>query len=392
MQNKNILIIGGGASGLMCALTCVLNNKSVCVLESGFKVGKKILVSGNGRCNLTNKNILKNCYNNYPEQLNVFNSTKTLELFSSLGLETYFDEEGRCYPISNHSKSVLDVILNKLDNPLCEIITNCEVINIEKVGDHFIVKTSNETFKANKVVLATGGNSVLPILKSLSIPHKTFKPSLCGLKTTQNLKQLNGIRVNAKVSLLKGNKVEHSEVGEVLFKEDGLSGICIFNISAKMNWLNLENAKVVVNLFPDLTFEELTKKLKTRVNNLSNYATHKFFDGMLQPALANEIFLRTKINTNKLVKSLLDENLAQLAKTLQNLEFNVCGTQNNFQVHSGGIELSSVTKTLECKTVKNLFFCGEILDVDGMCGGYNLQWAWTSGHIVGENLWLKLKI
>lgn len=380
---RDVVIIGGGASGLMCAITCASKGKSVTLLESGVKLGKKIMVSGNGRCNLTNKTISAENYNAYPVQFDMFDNLQTLELFKSLGLETYFDEEGRCYPISNHSGSVLDVLLNKLHQTNCEVITNCMVDNISKINNYFKVDTSLGVYEAKKVVVATGGNSMRHILDELEIEYKPFKPSLCGLKTLQSTQLISGVRAECEVKVLTKD-FSKTESGEIIFKDGGVSGICIFNLSALLNWKDINNCSLSLNLLPKYTAKQLLEVLKQRKENLAGLTAIHFFDGMLHKNLGQEILNRCHINLQTPIKNFNLSLLKNFATHLQNLTFNVCGFENNNQVHSGGVLLDELTEKLESKKYSNLYFTGEIVNVDGVCGGYNLQWAWTSGHIVGE--------
>ncbi len=382
---NDIVIIGGGASGLMCALTAGLKGKKVTILEAGFKVGKKIMASGNGRCNLTNKNISSLNYNNLPNIYSKFDNVKTLEFFNSLGLEYYFDEEDRCYPVSNHASAVLDVMENKLDTLGASIITNTQVTGIAKLDKGYIVSTTNGEYQAKKVVVATGGNSLQNVLTSLNIHFKPFKPSLCGLKTLQSTKLISGIRTECDIKVT-ANNFTTTESGEVIFKDDGISGICIFNLSAKLNWENIKNCSVSLNLLPNIKPNKLIEMLQQRKINLANLTVKQFFDGMLVKNLGLEILNRCHMNLSILVSKLSLSQLKNFATHLQNLTFNICGFSNNNQVHNGGVELSELTDNLECVNHAGLYFCGEIVNVDGECGGYNLQWAWTSGHIVGDSL------
>lgn len=384
-MTKDIVVIGGGASGLMCALTCALKGKRVTLLESGVKVGKKILVSGNGRCNLTNKNITAQNYNQFSDLLYKFDNVQTLKFFETLGLQTYFDDEGRCYPISNHSASVLDVILNKLHQTKCEILVNTKVENITKGDSEYVLTTSQGQIEAKKVVIATGGNTMQTILVNLGQEFKPFKPSLCGLKTLQDTQLINGVRVKCDVKLV-GHQFEDYEQGEVIFKDDGISGICIFNLSARLNWAKLNNCSLSLNLFPQIDSKTLLEKLQIRKQNLLDLTVKQFFDGMLHKNLGIEILNRCHINLQTPVEKLTLSNLKNFATHLQNLTFNVCGFSNNNQVYNGGVCLNELTENLESKQHKGLYFIGEVVDIDGQCGGYNLQWAWTSGHIVGELL------
>lgn len=386
MENtNNIIIIGGGASGLMCALTACLKGKSVTILESGFKLGKKILASGNGRCNLTNKNILKNCYNFFPNQLNQFNNLETLKFFSDLGLETYFDDEGRCYPVSNHSASVLEVLLNKLKTLKCNIVTNCLVSGVIKTQNGFNIETSLGLFNAEKVVVATGGNTMKTMLNSFGVEVKDFTPSLCGLKTQESTKLISGIRQTVKLHLTAKNFSE-VEQGEIIFREDGVSGICAFNLSSKLNWSNVSKANLTINLLPEMSEQEVFNLLSNRKQKLTHLKALNFFDGLFVNNLGQELLNRNKISLSADVKQLTEQNLKGLANTISNFNLTIVGKMDNNQVHHGGVELNELTECLQLKKVKNMFCCGEVVNVDGVCGGYNLQWAWTSGHIVGDSL------
>lgn len=386
MENtNNIIIIGGGSSGLMCALTACLKGKSVTILESGFKLGKKILASGNGRCNLTNKNISENCYNVFPDQLNQFNNLETLKFFSDLGLETYFDDEGRCYPVSNHSASVLEVLLNKLKTLKCNIVTNCLVSGVIKTQNGFNVETSLGLFNAEKVVVATGGNTMKTMLNSFGVEVKDFTPSLSGLKTQESTKLISGIRQTVKLHLTAKNFSE-VEQGEIIFREDGVSGICAFNLSSKLNWSNVSKANLTINLLPEMSEQEVFNLLSNRKQKLTHLKALNFFDGLFVNNLGQELLNRNKISLSADVKKLTEQNLKGLANTISNFNLTIVGKMDNNQVHHGGVELNELTECLQLKKVKNMFCCGEVVNVDGVCGGYNLQWAWTSGHIVGDSL------
>ena len=384
---KNTIIIGGGASALMCALVASQNGTNVTILEAGNKVGKKILVSGNGRCNFTNKNFSHNCYNqNITKYLKQFNNENTTELFNKLGLESYYDEEGRFYPVSNLSSSVLDVILNKLEKQNCEIITQTkvEVINVNSNGYELV--TNNGNYTAQNVVLCCGGNALGNMIEHLGVKTKPFVPSLCALKTSEYTKTLSGIRLSGAEVKLVVNGKEYTECGEVLFKDEGLSGICIMNLSAHLARQNNYNAQILINLCPNLTKQQLVNKLLTRKENLFTDKLSKFFVGFTHKSVGLELLKRAGLNENNKVGSLSLEQINKLACVLQELKFNVVGTYDNNQVFSGGIELGELTENLELKKHKNFYVCGEACDVDGLCGGYNLQWAWTSGKIVGEKL------
>lgn len=393
MEKRETIIIGGGASGLMCGVIANLNGYKVTILEADVKVGKKILVSGNGRCNFSNANILPNSYNqNMDKYLNKFDSNKAVEIFKFLGVEPFKDNEGRWYPNSNLSSSILDVMLNRLNLFNTEILTQTVVTNVLKQNNNYVVKTNKGDFECEKVVLACGSNKLINIMDNLKLSYKKFVPSLCALKVNEKVNELSGIRLpNVKVTLLTQNKT-YSEFGEVLFKDNGLSGICIMNLSSYLARANNFNARVSINLLPSYNEKELIEYLIIRKNNLLNVTAEKFFLGLFHKNVGYEILKRAKINLKQKVADFNDVTLQDLAKIILNFNFNVVGAYDNNQVFSGGVELTELTDNLESKLNKNFYVCGETCNVDGLCGGYNLQWAWTSGFIVGESIskkWLK---
>lgn len=387
MVNKEVLILGGGASGLMCAMVASDNGKKVTILEADVKVGKKILVSGNGRCNFTNANIYNNSYNvNLNSYFSKFDNKKAVEFFNKLGLLSYADNEGRMYPKSNLSSSVLDVIINKLNKNNVEIITQTKVDSVKKQNGGYLVKTNNGEYFANHVVLASGSNSLTNVLDKLKIEYKKFTPSLCALKCSNNVRDLSGVRVSDVEVTLNYNNKTVSEKGEILFKDGGISGICIFNFSAALARENLSTAKLSVNMLPCFSYDELVKFLINRKNNLSHLTAKQFFIGMFHKNLGIELLNRADINLNLSVKNFNNNQINNLAKHIQNFNLNVIGFYDNNQVNCGGVILSEFSDDLESKNNNNFYVCGEACNVDGLCGGYNLQWAWTSGYIVGNSL------
>ena len=377
----DVVIIGAGASGVMCG--SVIKDKRVAIIDSGAKIAKKIMVTGNGRCNLTNANVTSEFYNtNIDRFLKRFDEKKTLEFFKKLGLVTYSDEEGRVYPISNSAKSVVDVLNFGLKENVSSFL-NEKVSKVERIGGEFIVQTEKNTIRAKVLVVATGGNSS-QILNQLGVKHREFAPSLVSFKS-DGTRDLNGVRLsNVLVKARNNFGEERSERGEVLFRENGLSGIVIFNLSTIFARRGDFFGEVEIDVLPDIPLEKLTKMLAKRKE--LNIRLDKFFVGMFQNAVANEIFKQSKTNTNILSTKLTEQDLLKLAKTIKGLRFKIIGHLENNQVFSGGVPLEELDENLMSKEIPNLYFIGEIVDVDGVCGGYNLQWAWTSGHIVGECL------
>ena len=382
---KNVAILGGGASGLMCALNTDPEFK-VTLFEKCGKLGKKILKTGNGRCNITNKYTSNHSYNtDISNFLSRFSPSITLDFFKSIGLCTYFDEEGRCYPISNMAESVLSVLVGEVkrrNNIVCEV--GAKFVDIEKVdnGYNLIFEDGKKLF-FDIVVVALGNEIALDVFKKLDIRVKDFLPSLCSLKADTN-KNLNGIRV--RDVCVSCDDADFNECGEILFKDGGISGIVIFNLSAHLNWKNIKKTTIFIDFLPKISKNDLIIELKERKERLNSCSCSEFLIGMFAGALGDVLLSGAKIDFGKKVKDLNDEDIMRIVNQIKEFKLNVCGFEPNNQVCSGGVSLNGLDKNLQCKNHKGLYFIGEAVDVDGVCGGYNLQWAWTSGYVAGKSI------
>ena len=382
---NEIIILGCGASGSIATIEAAKRYEKVITIDCQNKPAKKLLVTGNGRCNLTNKNTTSRQYNqNIDHFLSRFTPSQTLKYFSNLGLETYQDEEGRVYPLSNSAKSVTDVLTTSLSKSNISIYLDTKVISIEKQNDHFIISTNSEIFSCNKLVVATGGQTFLDFAQTLNINISPSIPSLVALKTesTKNLANIRLSNVQIKATNVFGQTAE--EYGEILFKESGLSGIAIFNISTLFARSKNFSGTLSINLLPSWSNRKIIEMLTKRKE--LDIPISKFFEGLFVNQIGYEILNRCKLDETRPVSSLSQKEIENFANLITNLSFKVKGFYENNQVYSGGIKLSELTENLGSKKVEGLYFCGEICDVDGLCGGYNLQWAWTSGKIVSENI------
>ncbi len=375
-----IAIIGAGASGLVAGL-CASKNKDVTIYCADEKIGKKILVTGNGRCNLTNTQGFDTAYNqDVSKFFEKISNLDIIKFFNNLGLEIYVDEEGRVYPLSNSAQSVVEVLTNALAKDNVNI--KFEKVEDIKIDNRFNVITNLSNEEYDKVIIATGSENVL--LDKMKIKYKPFSPSLVALKTKENTKELSGLRLtNVKVTLDVDNK-KYTEFGEVLFKDKGLSGICIFNISAYLARKNNFNAKIYIDLLPKFTYENvvimLTNRLKLNFKNISEFMT-----GLFNKKINKYLLKNLNLDEQKNIKELNSNIIEKIAKIIKNLPFNVVGYYENNQVKSGGVRLCDLTENFEYKEIKNLYFIGEIVDVDGLCGGYNLSWAFVSAMLAGED-------
>lgn len=379
MEKYDVIIVGAGASGIMCA--CNLKNKKVLVIEKNDKIGKKILVTGNGRCNFTNKNMQIKFFNTtlVSKYFSKFNNNDLLIYLNNIGLEYYFDEEGRYYPISNHSSSVLDVFRNELaKNDYLTIKTNEKVIQISKECDFYQIKTNNGVYNAKNIVFSCGGN--FDKVFDFNINNTPFSPSLCSLICNTN-NNLVGIKQKNVIATLSQNNKNYCEFGEILFKKNAISGILIFNLSSYYN----ENSKALlsIDLLPNFSKQELCKKIKQRTKIFDNITD--IFTGLFHKNLGYSIIEKCGLlKTN--IKNLNNLEISKLADKIKKYDLIITGKEDNNQIFKGGVPLEYLTENLEHKEYKSLYFVGESCDVNGLCGGYNLQWAFTSGMIVAQHL------
>ena len=387
MKKFDIIILGAGASGCMCASKCLYNGKSILMIDKANLAGKKLLATGNGRCNITHIGLNKK--HAYNQELNKyfsrFDDGHTISYFKNLGLDLVDDGENRVYPRTMSAKSVIDVFTNNFaKNRKLSIKTETEIFNVTKVQDDFVVHTNNGEYSCKKLVVALGGNKGQDILDSFKIPYQKFIPSLCALKT-EKTKLLENTKVSTvKVTVTTKSGRTYTEKGEILFKDCGISGICIFNLSAMFAREGKYTGQISIDLMPDFD-DKFLKILLYQRKNL-DVKVCKFFEGLFVNPLAYHLLNILKLDEEKSSKQLTDNEIDKIAKLIKNLTFTVKGNYDNNQVFSGGVQLSALDENLQSKQIPNLYFCGEICDVDGVCGGYNLQWAWTSGYIVGTNL------
>ena len=369
----DVVIVGGGASGLLCA-SALSKKFKIAILEKDTKIGKKILATGNGRCNLTNTNMSSKYYNqNIDTYLNKFNSLNTIKYFNKLGLLTYADNEGRVYPTSNSATSVLDILRFSLSDNV-SIFCEKNIQNITK-NDIFELKTDkNEVFYAKKIVYTCGGNSLHEI-ENLHKDLIPFKKSLVSLRTDYN-KFLNNIRVSDIKATLKLNNQEVVERGEILFKDNAISGIMIFNLSSYMARINNYEQNIVLDFLPDITEDKLYTILTDR-QGIQYLTKENCLTGIFHSALCKNII--DKINNDT-------QNINKLVRFIKHYNIKTYAPLDNNQVFSGGVSLHSLKNSLESIYNEGLYFAGECIDVDGICGGYNLQWAWTSAYIVANDI------
>lgn len=409
---SDVVVIGGGASGLLAAIFASKKNKKVTILEAQSKVGKKILVTGNGKCNLLNKNIKLENYNYDARKflspfLNKYSYDKVVKFFLSLGLLTKVDSMGRIYPICEQASSVLDILRMECKKLNVREICDFSVLNISKLKNKFIIESESQEFVSSKLIISTGGAAsfneknfyiLKKILESMGHTYKKVFPSLVPLKTNSGFeKYLKGIRAPATVKLVADDDLVKEESGEIQFTDKGISGICIFQLSRLVSeFLNLgtiegkfkSNVHILVDLLPKLSLEKVIDIINSRVKNFNDLSIEFLFSGIINKKFLIPILKHLNIDyKNRNLSFLSKKEIISICKVIKNFKFVPVDTLQfkNAQVMSGGINLNEINnKTLESLKIKNLFFTGEILNIDGECGGYNLYWAFISGMAAGE--------
>lgn len=394
-------IIGGGAAGLVAAITAAEAGHQVTVLEHSNRIGKKILLTGNGRCNLTNSDqdlshfhggnldliqtVLKQC--SYAD---------TLSFFTNLGIYTK-NKNGCLYPYSEQASAVLEVLRMKLRSLSVEILTDCQVKRLKKEAC-FIAETNQGQLQFDKLILATGskaaeqtGSDGSGYALAKAFGHTIIKPlpALVQLRSEEvYFKQLAGIRTQAGLTLYCSKKPVGKEIGELQLTSYGLSGIPTFQLSHLAARALDEGQKVTmqIDFMPDMELTTLTAYLKSRAVNGPDKKAEELLIGILHKNLSLLLVKLSGIKADRRADSVTEQELVRVAELMKQFTVPVSGT-NSFreaQVCSGGINTAEITGQLESRLVKGLYFAGEIIDVHGDCGGYNLQWAWSSGMVAGR--------
>lgn len=402
-MKTEIAVIGGGASGLMAAITAKKSGKEVVILERKDRILKKVLITGNGRCNITNVNANISNYfgkniSSVENILNKFTPQDTINFFNGLGIVCNEENRGKVYPLSGQASSVVDALRFEAEKLGIKIETEFYVRKIEKDGFKFkIYSEDRKKIEAGRVILAAGGQSYselgsngsgFELAKELGHSVTKLSPSIVQLKTEKNqVKGLQGIKTDVVVTAYGDNKKICTYDGELLFTDYGISGNVVFNISFVMPLY--KNVEFEIDFMEKFDYNELYEMLKERKKIMSHLTMENYFNGMINKKLGQ--FLSKVSGIEKLskpVKDLNDSEIRKLCTVLKKYRVKILETTGfkNAQVTAGGVSLEEVnTETLESKIVKGLYFSGEVLDVYGECGGFNLQWAWASGYIAGEN-------
>ena len=403
-MKTEIAVIGGGASGMIAAITARKSGKEVVILERKDRILKKVLITGNGRCNITNVNANISNYfgkniSSVENILNSFNPQDTMDFFNGLGIICNEENRGKVYPLSGQASSVVDALRFEAERLGVRIETEFYVRKIEKEGFKFkIYSEDRKKIEAGRVIIAAGGQSYpelgsngsgFELAKELGHSVTRLSPSIVQLKTEKHqVKGLQGIKTDVAVTAYGDNKKICTYDGELLFTDYGISGNVVFNISFVMSLY--KNVEFEIDFMEKFVYNELYEMLKERKKTMSHLTMENYFNGMINKKLGQFLSKISGIEKlSKPVKDLNDSEIGKLCTVLKKYRVKILDTTGfkNAQVTAGGVSLDEVnSETLESKIVKGLYFSGEVLDVYGECGGFNLQWAWASGYIAGKNV------
>ena len=397
----NVCVIGGGAAGMLAALTAAENGHRVLLLERQSRIGRKLLATGNGRCNLSNYHVSPAHYHGGAGfcdfALSQFDVGETLQYFASLGLLTVSEDSGRIYPMSNMAGSVLDVLRYALERPEIDLQTGQTVTAVRKMPEGFSVKTETDTFSARCLILAAGGAAGSKVgggmdgyrlAKSLGHRRTALYPSLVQLKTDPTYpRALKGVKAQCGISICRGSQVLARNSGEVLFTEYGVSGPAIFDLSRSVS-AGGSDLTCLLNFFPDWEEAEVLHWLSQRQAAMAAHEASTLLTGSCHTRLG-QMICKSAGFTNQRAAGLTRDDLRRIARQATHFALPITGTCgfDQAQVTAGGLDTSEFDpRTLQSRLVPGLYACGELLDIDGDCGGYNLQWAWSSGRLAGKLL------
>lgn len=404
-----IAIIGGGAAGIMAAITAKRLDKNlhIDIFDANKSVGKKILASGNGRCNISNTNISsKNYLGENPSfvefALKEFDFYTFEKFCKSVGLLLDKKENGKVYPLSNEAKSVTKLFELALFDLNINIFTQHFVQDLEKIDEKFVVVANDTKFKDyDKVLISSGLGAASQLnaseigLKLASNFNHTYNhtyPSLVGLQTEDNFGgKLQGVKKECLVSLYVNNSLEDEIFGDVLFTNYGVSGFAILDISQKavLNLIKGFDIELRINFFANISANELSNWLSSLFKTLPNQKVLDILVGVVSNKIAPVLMQTCKLDLNLEAKNINSKQIKALSFCLNSWRFKVVDTQgfSHAEASGGGVKTSQVdSKTYESKLVKNLFFAGEVLDIVGNRGGYNLHFAFASGYLAGKSL------
>lgn len=403
MNKRQIAVIGGGASGMMAAITAAEAGGLVTIFEKNDRLGRKILVTGNGKCNLGNlkcseydyyggsREFIKNC-------LEQFGVQETVSFFRRIGLMVR-EREGYLYPVSGQAASVLDVLRTAVERRGITVITQAQVNTIKRCGSRLeLCWNQSQRGSFDRVIVSCGGRAApktgsdgsgYKLAGQLGLKKVPVVPALVQLKCREDFcKAISGVRTDAGVRIFDGGEELAYETGELQLTDYGISGIPVFQLSRTVNMRlrEREEVTVLIDFFPGWAGEDYKAFCEERMQLAGGRTVEEFFTGMLHKKLMTLFIKLAGLKTNEPSGAADRERLDLVFWLCRHFTLHVtgCNSYDNAQVCAGGVSLDEITAHMEARKAPGVYFTGEVLDVDGRCGGYNLQWAWTSGYIAGK--------
>ena len=405
MKKRQVVITGAGACGLMAAIMAARDGAAVTVLEQNEKPGKKICATGNGRCNFTNTDMSVNKFHGskalIKNGLSQFNYSDTICFFKELGIPAY-DNAGYIYPNSRQAASVVAAFRMELMRLHVDVKTGINITDIKPADDRtgYCIQTDKGSFKSKRLIIACGltaspklgsDGSLFRQIEALGHHIQKPLPALCGFSCDGlNFKKITGVRCDATVASVIDGQMTEQNTGELQLADYGISGIPVFQISSLMSRAldKGQMVEVIIDFLPAFSDDELNGYIKDRsITTTDNRSLNEMLNGLLNNKLLLELIHKSGVSPDKKGRLLTDDDCKSLTRSIKHTAVSVKKPRGAefAQVCAGGICTKEIdVRTLESKIHPGLYFCGELLDVDGICGGYNLQWAWTSGYIAGE--------
>lgn len=408
-MGKKVVVVGGGPAGILAAGKAAEDGKDVILLEKNDRLGKKILISGKGRCNITNNTDIEGLIENIPGNGNflysafyTFSNTDLLDFLHSYGLETKVERGGRVFPVSDRSKDVVDTLLKYLKDTGVKILYNSPVSDViaEKGVVKGVLLKDGRKLECDSVILATGGASYkgtgstgdgYKIAKRLGHSIVKLRPSLVPLIVSEKwISELQGLSLkNVAITLIneRGKKV-YSDFGEMLFTHYGVSGPIILSASRHILDYDFKGITLIIDLKPALTEEKLDERIQRDFEKFSRKQFKNALDELLPKKIIPVIIKLSEISPDKFVNQITKEERRNLVKVLKKFTLTINGARpiDEAIVTAGGVSTDEINpSTMESKLIKGLYFAGEIIDVDAYTGGFNLTIAFSTGYLAGMN-------
>jgi len=402
--NFDVIIIGGGASGMMASIFAARNGNSTLVLDHNEKLGKKLFITGKGKCNLTNNSPIETHLNNTITNskfmfsaLNQFSPQDTIQFFEENGLKLRTERGNRVFPNSDKSSDVIKTLERAMQRYGVVVSLNQEIKSVSKDNKFHILCDNNINYTCNSLIVATGGLSYsgtgatgLGYKIAKQFGHNIVEPrsALCPIVVNEDITELNGLSLrNVALSYTQGKKT-FNEFGDLLFTFNSLTGPIALTLSSKINKFDVKNTKLYIDLKPALSEDKLDEKFKREFVEFAKKDYRNYLNSLLPASFIDFFMRKTKIANKKMSEFTKNDRLTMI-NTLKKFDFSINSLDNiNVSiVTSGGVDVKNINaKTCESKLVKNLYFVGEVLDVDALTGGFNLQIAWSTGYVAGNNL------